>query len=82
MSEMVDRAAKAIEAEIFKIEVGSTPQKRLENAARAAISAMREPTHEMVMRTAMQGESPMITALGPISRIAHHWRLMIEEALK
>jgi len=50
--------------------------------ARHILGTMREPTEEMVERTVMQGESPMITAAGSRARIPHYWRLMIDEALK
>ena len=53
-----------------------------EDDARTAIAAMREPTEDMVARTAMQGASPVVTAGGPLAMIAHRWRLMIDEALK
>lgn len=87
MSEMVERVARSIWA--FNEDTDCPDYERLsahakERAnewARAAIEAMREPTEEMIDRTAMQGESPMITARGSRARIAHYWRLMIDEAL-
>ncbi len=94
MSEMIERVAAVIAAELMELtadqrgtfqfpeDANGDTCDRARSAARAVIEAMREPTEGMVERTAMQGASPMITASGPLALIAHRWRLMIDEALK
>lgn len=83
MSTMVERVARAIYVAEKERERTVMPAgEHYAEIARAAIAAMREPTEAMVERTAMQGESPAITAGGSRARIPHYWRLMIDEALK
>ncbi|MCK1445413.1 hypothetical protein IVB43_23800 [Bradyrhizobium sp. 48] len=78
MSEIVQRMAKAIEAEIFKIEPGSTPQMRLENAARAALQAAREPTEAMEKAGAHKWDEDWCTQTNALNM----WQAMIDEAVK
>lgn len=68
MSEMVDRVAKALEARLKGNEFLS-----YEDAARAAIEAMREPTKRMAM--AGYGANDMKPAKAA-------WTAMIDAALK
>ena len=68
---MLDRVTKAIETEFFKVEEFGTGRGIVtpERIAKAAMTAMREPT------------LPMVMAAG---YLAHDeaWRAMIDEALK
>jgi hypothetical protein len=84
MSEMSDRLAVWLAMRA----TGATYQEAVKSIdifrepARDIIRLMREPTEAMIERTAIQGESPVITAGGSRARIPHYWRLMIDEALK
>lgn len=57
MNGMVKRVAKAIEGEIFKPAVGSTPESRLEAAAQAAIAVMAA---EMIRISSLKANSRTI----------------------
>lgn len=71
MSEMVDRVAKALEARLKGNEFLS-----YEDAARAAIEAMRQPTQAMIEAGAVgSGEDSEAVAEGA-------WEYMIDAALK
>jgi hypothetical protein len=48
MSEMVERVAKAIGVRLNEIYSSTIPNAELENVARAAIAAMRQPTQDMI----------------------------------
>jgi len=84
MSEMIERVAKAIEA--ASQPPGQKDYKILmENAARAAIEAMREPTDSMIVE-AMTTAYPTVAEAGGVleqGRAAARleWQAMIDAAL-
>jgi hypothetical protein len=82
MSELVDRVAEAIydSHPQWGALWGKTPeiQKEYRASARAAISAMREPTDAMV-EVAFDGTT---FASAHRHEIANCWRIMTDEALK
>lgn len=75
MSEMVERVAKAIEAEVDKLNDVRNIQGFYEEIARAAIAAMREPTDGMVETafSLLPDRDPWPIAV---------WRAMIDESLR
>jgi hypothetical protein len=70
MSEMVERVARAMEAR------SAIEPVTIEDVARSAIEAMREPTEGMVDAT-----QELIRGQKPFSTIGM-WQAMIDEALK
>ena len=75
MSEMVERVARAFCRAMAEDERG---WEYMQGEARAAIAAMREPTHEM---TYAGHDVPMAVGLAapPADEV---WQAMIDEALK
>lgn len=82
MNEMVERVARAIDAEIFKIEVGSTPERRLEAAARAAIAAMRDPTGAMREAYRKRAKESWLGNGTTEGSLLDAWHAGVDEALK
>lgn len=88
MSEMIKRAAKAID------EASQPPGQMdysilMENAARAALQAIREPTQEMLEAGLMAGTnlttgqpSARLAARTAGERMADQWRAMIDASLQ
>ena len=75
MSKMIERAALAIQGELGPIYGHMVPMGDCINAARAAISAMREPDPEAISEhTSAYGEA--------LHSGEDFWKVMIEEALK
>ena len=83
MSEMIERAAQAVDKAISLLkdpvwEDANENRKALcRNAARAAIHAMREPTYGMIRAWSIGIDFPVNDNARVVS-----WQAMIDEALK
>ncbi len=95
MSEMEERVAKAIERALYESDAGQAAiASDYQEAARAAIEAMLEPTKEMVhagciaLRPQAARDELMAASLStwphdfPRTKQRIRWRAMIDEALK
>lgn len=87
MTEVVERVAYAIwlkkpgGSTLLPFDLQPDHDRHIEQA-RAAIAAMREPTHEMIMAS-INCEPQTVMAGGQIFEdVCASWRAMIDEALK
>lgn len=75
MSEMIDRAARAVKARASEIAAADESEDWFaEQYARAALQAIREPSEAMVEAGGLAGDLPMRAAI-------ETWRAMINVAL-